>query len=95
MFLSALAEFLFYLFQIAGDLLWWVFVDPNEEYAWKRLLLLLLAVLELFVIVVIAWYLQPQLPIWGFVLAVSCLVFAGTAGFFAVAQLMVNKIGRA
>ena len=92
---ALLVEFIKVIFQIIGAILWWVFVDANEEYAWKRLLLLLLAMIELFVIVAIAWYLQPQLPIWGFVLAVFCLVFAGAFGFFAVAQLMVKKIGRA
>jgi L-asparagine transporter-like permease len=91
MFLSVLAECFVYVLMSLGDLAFSVFATSNDKSAWKRWLLVALAVFELVAIVIMGYFLQPHLPQWGFVLALLILVFAAAAGLFSVAHLIVKE----
>jgi quinol-cytochrome oxidoreductase complex cytochrome b subunit len=88
MFLSALAEFLYYLLDLIGSLLLSEAVGRHEENSRKWIALFWIGIVELFVVGLIGYILLPRLPIWGFLLAVTLLVFGAAIAFFATAQFM-------
>ena len=87
-----LVEFLKVAFKIFIKCVHWLFVDSSEKTPWIRLVLFLLAIFELCAIAVVGYGLRSRLPIWGFVLAVTLLVFAGAVGFFAIADFYRKKM---